>query len=49
MRIATSITIEKKLIDKIDIMAEKEGRNRSNMIEQILKEEIENIETEINR
>lgn len=38
MKIATSITIEEELIEKLDIKAAKESRTRSNMIEMILKE-----------
>jgi len=37
MKIATSITIDEDLIEKLDKRAEKEGRTRSNMIEMILK------------
>ena len=45
MKIATSITIDEKLIDRLDTLAEKEGRTRSNMVEQILKEKLDNVET----
>jgi len=43
MKIATSITIEEKLIEDLDKLAEKEGRTRSNMIERIIIEKLENI------
>lgn len=46
MKIATSITIEEELLEEIDILAEKEGRTRSNMIVQILKEKLENLNNE---
>jgi len=45
MKIATSITIDEKLIDRLDRLAEKEGRTRSNMVERILIEKLDNIET----
>ncbi len=40
MKISTSITIEEDIIKKVDLMAEEEGRTRSNMIEMILKKEV---------
>lgn len=46
MKIATSITIEEKLIEDLDKLAEKEGRTRSNMVERILIEKLENIKTD---
>ncbi len=45
MKIATSITIEEKLIEDLDKLAEKEGRTRSNMIERIIIEKLENLNT----
>ena len=44
MRIATSITLDEEIIKKLDIKAEEENRNRSNMAEVILKEALKNIE-----
>lgn len=46
MKIATSITIDEELIDKIDKLAKKEGRARSNMIERILIEKLDNLKTD---
>jgi len=46
MKIATSITIDENLIEKLDTRAEKEGRTRSNMIEMILKEILYNQEND---
>ena len=44
MRIATSITLDEEIIKKLEIKAEEENRNRSNMAEVILKEALKNIE-----
>jgi len=46
MKTATSITLTEELIERLDKLAEKEGRTRSNMIERILIEKLDNTETE---
>ena len=40
MKIAMSTTIDEYLIKKLDILADQQGRTRSNMVEQILKERL---------
>ena len=56
MKIAMSTTIDEYLVKKLDILAEQEGRTRSNMVEQILKErlkyqniDLESIDNNVNK
>lgn len=44
MKISVSITIEENTLERLDFRAKRDSRTRSNMIEQILKEALKEVE-----